>query len=238
MDPFRYEQFCPLARATEILGHRWVLLILRELFLGPQRFSDLRRRLPGLSSSMLSDRLAALEVQGVVARRTLEPPAAASVYELTPDGRALEPVMVSLTRWGARFLTSAEPGDHVEPDWLRLAVAAFARRDAMPSRRFELRPTQGDRRATIRVLGGPEGARAIDDDLPVDAAIEAPVMIVMGLMSGAIPPDVVATLDGVRIEGDTKALMDLPRLFDFSGPPDPDPSVARPPNPFPKGTLP
>jgi DNA-binding HxlR family transcriptional regulator len=219
VDSFRYEQFCPLARATEILGHRWVMLILRELFVGPQRFSDLRRRLPGLSSSVLADRLGGLEEQGIVARRELGPPAAATVYELTQDGRDLEPALMALTRWGARFLNSAEPGDHVEPDWLGMAIQAFSRSGPSPARRFELRPYNGDREAVLRVCGGPDGTHSIRDDLPVDASIHAPVMIVMGLMSGAIPPEVVVAADGIRIEGDAAALSDLPGLFEMMSKP-------------------
>jgi DNA-binding HxlR family transcriptional regulator len=216
VDSFRYEQFCPLARATEILGHRWVMLILRELFVGPQRFSDLRRRLPGLSSSVLADRLTGLEGQGLVARRELEPPAAATVYELTDVGRALEPALLALTRWGARFLTSVEPGDHVEPDWLGMAVEAFSRSGPTPERRFELRPYRDDREAVIRIEGGQDGTHTVLDELPVDACIRAPVMIVMGLMSGAIPSDVVLTTDGVEVEGDATTLSDLPGLFDMN----------------------
>jgi DNA-binding HxlR family transcriptional regulator len=215
MDAFRYEQFCPLARATEILGHRWVMLILRELFVGPQRFSDLRRRLPGLSSSVLTDRLAGLEEQGVVARRELPPPAAASVYELTQDGRELEPALHALTRWGARFLGSPEPGDHVEPDWLGVAVDAFARTGPTPSHRFELRPYSGDRKAVLRVAGGPEGTHSIDDELPVDVSIQAPMIVMMGLMSGAISPEAALAADDVRVEGELETLSHLPDLFEM-----------------------
>lgn len=215
MDPFRYAQFCPLARATEILGHRWVMLILRELFVGPQRFSDLRRRLPGVSSSVLADRLAGLEARNVVGRRALAPPAAATVYELTDDGRALEPALLALTRWGARFLNSPAPGDHVEPDWLGIAIDAFARTGPTPARRFELRPYSGDREAVLRVAGGPDGTHSIRDDLPVDVSIQAPVMIVMGLMSGAIPPETALAADDVQIEGDFETLSDLPGLFEM-----------------------
>jgi DNA-binding HxlR family transcriptional regulator len=215
VDPFRYEQFCPLARATEILGHRWVMLILRELFVGPQRFSDLRRRLPGLSSSVLADRLAGLEEQGVVARQVLAPPAAATVYELTQDGRALEPALLALTRWGARFLNSPEPGDHVEPDWLGLAINAFARTGPTPGRRFELRPYSGDREAVLRVAGGPDGTSSIRDDLPVDVSIQAPMIVLMGLMSGAIPPETVLAADDVQVEGNVETLSDLPALFEM-----------------------
>jgi len=227
VDPFRYQQFCPLARATEILGHRWVMLILRELFVGPQRFSDLRRRLPGLSSSVLADRLAGLEAQGVVARRELGPPAASTVYELTSDGRALEPALLALTRWGARFLNLPASGDHVEPDWLGLAIDAFARTGPTPARRFELRPTSGDRKAVLRVSGGPDGTHSIHDDLPVDASIQAPVRVVMGLMSGAIPAEAVLAADDVVVEGEVETLSDLPDLFEMDYQPTP-----------PKGTSP
>ena len=96
MSEFRYAQFCPLARAAEVVGERWTLLIARELLLGPKRFSDLREALAGVSSSVLADRLARLERRDVVAWRRLPPPAAARVYELTETGRALEPVVLAL----------------------------------------------------------------------------------------------------------------------------------------------
>jgi len=216
VDSFRYEQFCPLARATEILGHRWVMLILRELFVGPQRFSDLRRRLPGLSSSMLTDRLAALEGQGVVERQVLPPPAASTVYELTPDGRALEPALLALTRWGARFLFTSQAGDHVEPDWLGLGLAAFSSSRPTPARRFELCPYEGDRRALLRVAGGPDGTHSVDDDGPVDVRIEAPVLVVMAMMRGDLSPSDASNLEGVTVEGEPEALAEFPLLFDFS----------------------
>lgn len=238
MDAFRYAQFCPLARASEILGHRWVIPILRELLVGPQRFSDLRRRLPGLSSSMLADRLAGLEAQGVITRRVLDPPAASTVYELTADGRAVGPALTALTRWGLRFLSMPEPGDHVEPDWLLLAIEAFAAAGAVPERRFELRPRSGDREARLRVGGGAGGTRFLDldDEAPVDATIEAPVVTTMLLMRGALPPEAAAARDDVRIEGDLAAVADLPSLFDFGDPQGGDPGTARPPSLPSKGT--
>lgn len=213
MDGFRYAQFCPLARAAEILGHRWVLPILRELFLGPWRFVDLRRRLPGLSSSVLADRLAALEAVGVVARRELPPPAAATVYELTGRGRALAPALVELTRWGTRFLELPRPGDHVEPDWLRMAVVAFARSGPTPPRRFELRVVGPRGEATVRVGGGPGGTHLLEDEGPADVRLRAPVLVVMGLMSGLLPAAGALARADVSVEGDAEALADLPTLF-------------------------
>jgi DNA-binding HxlR family transcriptional regulator len=213
VDSFRYEQFCPLARAAEILGHRWVIPILRELLVGPQRFSDFRRRLPGLSSSVLADRLAGLELKGVVSRRELDPPAASTIYELTANGQALEPALLELTRWGARFIAQSRPGDHVEPDWLNLAVTAFARSEATPARRFELRPYGENGESIIRVEGGSSGTHSIDDEEPVDARIRAPVVMMMGLMSGVVSIDAALASEEFEIEGDTEAASELPDLF-------------------------
>ena len=115
MPDHRYAQFCPIARAAEVLGERWTLLILRELFCGPQRFSDLARRLPGISSSVLAERLGRLEARGIAMRRELPPPAPATLYELTPLGSALEPLMLQLVRFGVRMLDAPRPEDHLEP---------------------------------------------------------------------------------------------------------------------------
>src|SRR3989337_600144 len=134
MPAFRYPQFCALARACEILGERWTLLIVRELLLGSKRFSDLRGRLDRISTSILAERLARLEAQGIGQRAVLEPPAASTIYELTEDGQALRATVFELIRWGARYLLPPRPDERVEPDWLRLALAAYARDGGSPAR--------------------------------------------------------------------------------------------------------
>jgi DNA-binding HxlR family transcriptional regulator len=96
-----YADACPIARALDVVGERWALLVVRELLLGPQRFSDLRLALPGASTNMLSDRLRELADNGVVSRRRLPPPAASVVYELTERGRELTPTLEALGAWGA-----------------------------------------------------------------------------------------------------------------------------------------
>ena len=96
-----YGDRCGVARALDAVGERWALLVARELLLGPKRFSDLRAGLPNVSADILAARLRDLEASGVVARRTLAPPAASKVYELTARGRALEPVVLELGRWGS-----------------------------------------------------------------------------------------------------------------------------------------
>src|SRR5437764_1279754 len=95
-----YADLCPVARGLDVVGERWALLVVRELVLGAQRFSDLRRALPRASSNMLTDRLRELEARGVIQRRMLPPPAASWVYELTERGRELEPVLDALGTWG------------------------------------------------------------------------------------------------------------------------------------------
>ena len=103
-----YDDPCGLARALNLVGDRWALLIVRELLLGPKRFAELRRGLPGASQSMLSSRLVELEVAGVVHRRRHGPPTSAWAYELTDRGRELETALLELARWGSRSpLTSS-----------------------------------------------------------------------------------------------------------------------------------
>jgi DNA-binding HxlR family transcriptional regulator len=97
-----YGDPCGIARALDLLGDRWAVLVVRELVLGPKRFTDLRSGLPGLSPDVLTERLRELEEAGVVRRRTLPPPAGSRVYELSEWGRELEPVVIALGRWGSR----------------------------------------------------------------------------------------------------------------------------------------
>ncbi len=214
MDSFRYAQFCPLARATEILGQRWTLLVIRELICGPQRFADLKRRLPGVSPSVLTERLDALTEQGVVERREVGPPTPARLYALTEHGQALRPILLDLTRWGLRWLLPPVEGDHMEPDWIRLGVEAFASPSHTPKRRFLLEAALDGRAATIRVEGGPRGTRIVDDDRPVDLAIRALPQTMIGLMAGLLPA-AMAQEQGAEFSGDSAALEDLPHLFQF-----------------------
>jgi DNA-binding HxlR family transcriptional regulator len=97
-----YDDACGIARALDAVGERWALLVVRELILGPKRFTDLQAGLRRVSPDVLAQRLRDLEAAGVVARTTLPPPAASRVYELTERGRELEPVLHALGRWGSR----------------------------------------------------------------------------------------------------------------------------------------
>jgi len=119
-----YGEACRFAYALDVVGERWALLVVRELLLGPKRFTDLRAGLPHASSNILSERLRDLEQGGVIKRRKLPPPAASTVYELTEWGRELEPVVTKLGAWGAR---SPIPPDSQEigPDSIVLALRSL-----------------------------------------------------------------------------------------------------------------
>ena len=214
MSAFRYAQFCPIARAAEILGERWTLLVLRDLFVGPQRFTDLRRRLSGVSSSVLAERLGRLEARGLVTRRELPPPAASAVYALTPDGEALLPVLVALARWGVRFLLPPVPEDHVEPDWAGMALRVFARPGPTPPLAFDVRVVGEAGEVRAFVTGGPEGSVVSETGVDPDALLRAPPRVLLAVMAGLVRADAAADSSGLAIEGDREAALRFPELFD------------------------
>jgi DNA-binding HxlR family transcriptional regulator len=218
MARFRYDQFCPLARAAEVLGHRWNLLVVRELLLGPQRFADLKRRLAGISSSVLSERLAELEAYAVIERRELPPPAAREAYALTPHGEALRPILRELAHWGLRWMSAPKRGDHIEPEWVQLAAQMFAAEGPTPARAFELHALAcgASPPASFKVAGGPGGTRIAGPTEPVDASVAAPAALLIGLMSGAARARDLARTKQITVAGDAAALADLPALFSMS----------------------
>ncbi len=120
-----YRQYCPIAHALDLIGDRWSLLIVRELFLGPKRFTDLREGMPRIGTNSLTDRLKDLERTGVISRRMLPPPAASAVYELTDRGRGLEDVIVALARWGGPSLGSPSSEQTISADSVMLALRAI-----------------------------------------------------------------------------------------------------------------
>src|SRR5215472_540391 len=118
-----YGQACAIARALDVVGERWSLLVVRELILGPRRYRDLATGLPGIPSNVLAARLKDLQGAGVVIRRTLPAPADVTVYELTGAGRALQPALKELLDWGLRYGPEPSQDDEVRPGWALLAGA-------------------------------------------------------------------------------------------------------------------
>src|SRR5260370_20564665 len=113
-----YDQYCPVAHALDVVGDRWALLVVRELMQGPKRYTDLAEGMPGIGTNILAARLRDLEAAGVVAKKTLPPPAASRVYGLTAYGVELKPVMRELALWGARSLRPPTSGDEFFPGWV------------------------------------------------------------------------------------------------------------------------
>jgi len=111
----RHDHYCPIARTLDVLGDRWTLLVLRELAFKDQRFSDLRRHLPGISPTLLTERLQVLGESGLVATRELEPPAARTVYTLTEKGREAVPVLRAMARFGMSLLPSPRRARRIWP---------------------------------------------------------------------------------------------------------------------------
>jgi DNA-binding HxlR family transcriptional regulator len=121
----RYDQYCPVCHALELVGERWALLIVRELLKGPKRYTDLLEGMPGVGTNILAARLRELETGGIVHKRKLPPPAASTVYELTEYGRELEEPLYALARWGARSLPPPAKDEDFYPDWGLNAFAAL-----------------------------------------------------------------------------------------------------------------
>ena len=216
MSGTRYAQFCALARAAEIIGERWTLLIIRELLLAPMRFGDLAARLNDVSPALLTGRLNALMEHGVVRRTTLPAPFNAQVYELTETGRAIQPAIRELIRWGGRFLFPMREGDTFEPDWVLLALDAIAERSPTPVCRITLRVPSPGGFAPFIIEGGPQGTRIAKGELAEGAAIESPFDVLLQILARQLPLAQAAASKQVRLEGNERTLRRLPQLFDLA----------------------
>lgn len=147
-----YDDPCGVARALDLVGERWALLVVRELLLGPKRFADLSRGMPGMSQNVLSQRLRELEQTGIARRRKLGPPTSTSVYELTERGYALEPVLLALGEWGSRAPLDSTAELSLDALILALKTTFDPRAAAGLHARYELR--LGDDRFHAEVEDG------------------------------------------------------------------------------------
>src|SRR6478672_5191910 len=204
----RYEQYCPMAHALDLVGDRWALLVVRELMHGPKRYTDLVEGLPGIGTNILAARLRDLEQADVVARRTLPPPAASKVYELTDYGRGLRPAMRELAIWGARSLGPPTPEAGLFEGWMANAMDIV------------LSPLAPDGRFEFHV--GDEVASLVDGEArrgPVDA----PDVVVEADPAAIYDMFVNQRLDRVTVTGDRDLLERLVAV----APPRVDEAVAR-----------
>ncbi len=206
-----YGQYCGFARALEVVGERWALLIVRDLLVGPKRFTDLLRGLPGIPSNVLTARVKEMEHAGLVRRRVLARPSRGVVYELTAYGLELEGVVVELGRWGAKSLGDPRPDETVTVDSLITALRTTFHRAA--ARRFragyELRV--GEIVLHARVDNG--RVWVAEGPLPgADLTIEAGPGI-RALMAGELTPAAAIVNGTVHVIGDTELLTRFAEIF-------------------------
>jgi DNA-binding HxlR family transcriptional regulator len=186
----RYDQYCPVAHALDLVGERWALLIVRELIHGPKRYTDLAEHLPGIGTNILAARLRTLEDYGIVSKRMLPAPAASRVYELTEYGQGLRTVMRELALWGARSLGPPKDDEDLYPGWLANALELWASRAPSGSIEFRI---------------GEEFASIVDGAVRSES-VDEPDTLVTGEPSDFFHLLIDGRLDGVTIEGDRSLL--------------------------------
>jgi DNA-binding HxlR family transcriptional regulator len=200
-----YGQYCSIARALDVIGDRWTLLIVRELLLrGGCRYTDLKNGLPGIATNLLADRLRELEAAGLVRREEAPPPVATTLVHLTEAGAALEPVMRALGSWGTRLMARDAGDDAFRSHWFTYPVEEFLRdRDPDgPPASIELR-SPGDP-AVIEVSGGTVHAR-IGTAASADLTLTGGPQLILALLTGHLTTAQAADL-GLEMSGDASVL--------------------------------
>ncbi len=210
-----YGQYCGVAHALDVIGERWTLLLIRELLTGPKRYKDLLSHLPGIGTNLLAKRLQFLEEEGLVERSLLPPPASTEAYVLTEHGRALEPVLLDLARWGYR--TMPRPDDQTVhfAAWSVLAMKAVFR----PERAGGLNDAY-----EYRVDGDVFHARIKDGALTTgqgplpdpDFVLETDGPTFLALVSGGTTAAEASRAGTLRITGDAQVFERSTVLFDLS----------------------
>jgi DNA-binding HxlR family transcriptional regulator len=206
-----YSHYCAIARALDVLGERWTLLLLRELLSGPKRFTDLLEGLPGVGTGLLSSRLRELEREEVIARRKLPAPAASVVYELTDSGRRVEPVLLGLARWGMDRLGPPRADDAFRLRWAITAMSTLFDADAATGAKETYEFLIGDEQFHVRVddgrvdvFDGPAAQPALrirSDPETFLAALSSPKRWQPGVHAG------------LKVEGDPETLERCLRVF-------------------------
>jgi DNA-binding HxlR family transcriptional regulator len=204
-----YQQYCTVARALDLVGDRWVILIVRELLtFGPSRYSDLKRGLPGIASNLLVERLRTMEADGLIEQYDAPAPVGANLYQLTQRGQELQDIVHALARWGLELMpVGAQDADAVQPQWLALYAG------------MELSPTVGeDAQVVVGVETNEEEVRTIlrHDSFEIrrgtspeaDVTVSGPAAVVGGVLTGLVKPEQAAER-GAEVSGAVPTLTDL-----------------------------
>jgi DNA-binding HxlR family transcriptional regulator len=207
-----YRQYCAMARALDVVGERWTLLIVRELLTGPKRFKDLLEGLPSIGTNLLAARLKELESEGLLRRTKLPPPAGSAVYELTERGRDLEPALMGLARWGLGLLDEPRVGEAFKPVWAVQAIKAASRPEAARWVRETYEFRVGEDVFHVRVDDGvsePQYGPAFEPDLVVRTDPDT----FLSLVSDRLEPTDAMEMGRLDVEGAPDALARLAEIF-------------------------
>jgi DNA-binding HxlR family transcriptional regulator len=207
-----YDQFCPAARALDVVGERWTLLIVRELLFSGRRYTDLMNALPGVGPNVLAERLRALEESGLVVKRKLPPPAASTVYELTDLGRELEPVVRALVVWGLNLHDERAAGESPELGWLLDGIRATP-----PS------PLAAGVRESYEFRIGTDVVHAVVEDGEIAAGegsakdpalvVTTDLMTFLAVARGSVSPEEAVAIGRLHVEGDPEAAARCAAIF-------------------------
>lgn len=195
-----YKQYCALAKALDVIGDRWTLLIVRELLIrGRSRYTDLQDGLPGIASNLLALRMRELEQAGLVRRDEAAPPVATTLFALTPRGEELEAVVHQLGRWGAPLLREIHRGDAFRTHWLALP-AGLHLKDRTPERPpITIEVHAGGEPLLIETIDGKVRIRPGRAENP-DAILTGKRAVILGVLTGKLK------MSAARVEGNRSAL--------------------------------
>lgn len=200
-----YDQYCPAARALDVVGDRWTLLIVRELLnRGACRYTDLKDGLPGIATNLLADRLRELEERGIITREDAPPPIATTLFRLTPRGAALKPVLTALGEWGMPLLEEASERAAFRSHWLAVPLE-YRLRDHAPERpAVTIEVRTGDQPVVIETVDGAVRVRPGTAAQP-DAVLTGPPPLIMDVLMRDL--DLATARErGLDFEGDPEAL--------------------------------
>jgi DNA-binding HxlR family transcriptional regulator len=203
-----YGQFCALAKALDVIGDRWTLLIVRELLIREMaRYTDIREGLPGIATNLLASRLSEMEEAGIIVREEAPPPIATTVYRLTLRGRELESVLVSIGRWGAPLMKDAPKSDAFCAHWIALPARNNLRDHAPGEPPVVIELRAGDEPVTVTAKNGSVRVRPGAAENP-DAIVSGTPRLVYAVLKGEM--DIArARAAGIEFTGDVKALCRL-----------------------------
>ena len=196
-----YDQYCAVARALDVVGERWTLLLVRELLTGPKRFKDLLDGLSGIGTTLLTARLKDLEGKGILRRTTLPPPAGSKVYELTDLGRSLEPVVMALSRWGLKLLDGPRREEVSRPGWAMVALQSSLELEAVHGGKETYEFRVDGELFHVRVEGDGAEVRqgpAADPDLIISGDTET----LLGVAAGRLTLAEAVEAGAIATEGD------------------------------------